>query len=172
MIKEMFSISPNRLLIWVTLISVFVVGIAYIMETQFGVLSCKLCVFERMMFIITGLTAFLTYLFFPPRLQSVIIFIIGMFFFMGAGIALYHVAIQHHWVELPMFCNTNDFTGVQSVQALKELLLKTPFVRCDQVTWSFMGISLAGYNALLSLYMTFVCWGWVRYHVMDETIKK
>ena len=29
--------------------------------------------------------------------------------------------------------------------------MKTPLVRCDQVQWSFLGISMAGWNAILSL---------------------
>ncbi|KAB2833267.1 MAG: disulfide bond formation protein B, partial [Caedimonadaceae bacterium] len=43
-------------------------------------------------------------------------------------------------------------------------LLKTPFVRCDQITWSLFGLSLAAYNALISLILAFFCgvWFWKR----------
>jgi disulfide bond formation protein DsbB len=29
--------------------------------------------------------------------------------------------------------------------------MNTPLVRCDQVQWSFMGVSMAGWNAIISL---------------------
>ena len=29
--------------------------------------------------------------------------------------------------------------------------MKVPLVRCDQVQWAFLGISMAGWNAILSL---------------------
>jgi len=29
--------------------------------------------------------------------------------------------------------------------------LKVPLIRCDQVQWSFLGISMAGWNAIVSL---------------------
>jgi disulfide bond formation protein DsbB len=29
--------------------------------------------------------------------------------------------------------------------------MKAPLVRCDEVQWSFLGISMAGWNAIISL---------------------
>lgn len=172
MLKDFFGFSPNRLLVWITIMCVFIYASAYIMENYFGILSCKLCVYERLVFTIAGTISFFAFLLFPPRLQSIFIFCIGLIFLIGACLALYHVAIQNHLVSLPMFCNTQDFGNIDSVQALKETLLNTPLVRCDQVTWSFLGISLAGYNAILSLFLTLLCWGWTKYHVLDESIKE
>ena len=48
------------------------------------------------------------------------------------------------------------------VEALREQMLKTPLVRCDQVTWSLFGLSLAAYNALLSLILAIGCWTWAK----------
>lgn len=171
MIKEMFGLSPKRLLAYITGICLFVYLSAYIMEHQFGVLSCKLCVYERLVFVAAGILAFIAFLLFPPKSQSLFIFLIGLIFLGGGILALYHVGIQNHLISLPEFCNTQDFGKLNSVQALKEALLQTPFVRCDQVTFSFLGVSLAGYNAILSFFLAGFCWGWTKFHVMDPTIK-
>ncbi len=172
MIKEMFGLSPKRLLGWIVGICVFVVSSAYIMEHQFGVLSCKLCVYERLVFVAAGIIAFMAFLLFPPKSQSLFIFIIGLLFLCGGILALYHVGIQNHLISLPEFCNTQDFGKLTSVEALKEALLQTPFVRCDQVTFSFLGLSLAGYNAILSFFLTGMCWGWMKFHVMEKSLKR
>ena len=38
-----------------------------------------------------------------------------------------------------------------TVEALKKQIMSAPVVRCDEVAWSFLGISMAGYNALISM---------------------
>jgi disulfide bond formation protein DsbB len=37
------------------------------------------------------------------------------------------------------------------ISAMTQLLLETPLVRCDDVAWSLFGLSMAGWNALISL---------------------
>jgi disulfide bond formation protein DsbB len=43
--------------------------------------------------------------------------------------------------------------------SLLENLDRVKVVRCDQVQWRFLGLSLAGYNALISLLMAAIS-GW------------
>jgi disulfide bond formation protein DsbB len=167
MFRDLFKITPTRLFVWIMLIGIAVFASAYVMENYFGVLSCKLCVYERLVFAVGGGIAFVSLIILTPRLQSMAVSLIGITFLFGGCLALYHVAIQQHLVDLPTFCNTMDFGAMNNVQALKEALLQTPFVRCDQVNWSFMGLSLAAYNAILSFFLTFVCWGWVKFHTVD-----
>jgi len=59
------------------------------------------------------------------------------------------IGVYHAGVELKIFegMTTCTTTGARSL----EDILKVPLVRCDQVQWSFLGISMAGWNALLSL---------------------
>jgi disulfide bond formation protein DsbB len=38
-----------------------------------------------------------------------------------------------------------------STADLLKQISRTPLVRCDEVQWRFLGISLAGWNAILSL---------------------
>jgi len=64
------------------------------------------------------------------------------------------IAFYHAGVELKVFpgfttCTAPVAAG-STADALKQIIA-TPFVRCDQVQWSFLGISLAGWNAIISL---------------------
>jgi disulfide bond formation protein DsbB len=159
-LKQLKEISSQKMLAILLLICVVVVGMAYIMEHYFGVLGCPLCHYERDVFIGAGGIALLCLILLPQRFQYYGILFLGFVFMGGALLAAYHVAIQQHWVSLPAFCASNDFSAFESVETLREQLLKTPFVRCDQVTWSLFGLSLAAYNTLISLGLALLCWGW------------
>ena len=64
------------------------------------------------------------------------------------------IGVYHAGVELGIFEGITTCTSTASGASNAELLesiMKTPLVRCDQVQWSFLGISMAGWNAILSL---------------------
>ena len=67
----------------------------------------------------------------------------------SVGLAAYHVGVEQHWWPGTEACGVTALGG-SDVDALREQLLATPVVRCDEVLWSLFGISMAGYNTLLS----------------------
>src|SRR5262249_8308733 len=68
----------------------------------------------------------------------------------GAGIAFYHVGVEHHWIAGPEAC-TGGPSGITSLEDLKKKLMATQVVRCDELAWTMFGLSVAGYNAIASL---------------------
>ena len=64
------------------------------------------------------------------------------------------IAVYHSGVELGIFEGFTTCTSTASGATTADLLnaiMNTPLVRCDQVQFAFLGISMAGWNALLSL---------------------
>ncbi len=64
------------------------------------------------------------------------------------------IGVYHAGVELGIFQGFTTCTSTASGATTAELLksiMKTPLVRCDQVQFAFLGISMAGWNAILSL---------------------
>lgn len=64
------------------------------------------------------------------------------------------MGVYHAGVELGIFeglttC-ASTATGASTAELLKAIM-KTPLVRCDQVQFAFLGISMAGWNAILSM---------------------
>ena len=64
------------------------------------------------------------------------------------------IGVYHAGVELGVFegfttC-TSTARGGTTEELLKEIM-KVPLVRCDEVQWAFLGVSMAGWNAILSL---------------------
>ena len=66
-----------------------------------------------------------------------------------AGIGAYHAGVELHWWEGTASCGTTGPTGT-SAAALRDRLLAAPVVRCDEIAWSLFGISMAGWNFLVS----------------------
>ena len=65
------------------------------------------------------------------------------------------IAVYHAGVELKIFqgfttCTATVRAGTSTEDLLRQIVA-APLIRCDQVQWSFFGISMAGWNAILSL---------------------
>jgi disulfide bond formation protein DsbB len=79
----------------------------------------------------------------------------------NAGLAAYHAGIEWHWWQGPLDCsgpleNLHSSGGV--LEDLKQKSINV--VRCDEAAWRFLGLSLAGYDALISLALAAVAaWG-------------
>lgn len=62
----------------------------------------------------------------------------------SGAIGVYHAGVEWHWWPGPTACTTGYvFTGT--------LDLNAPVPRCDMAAWRLFGVSMAGYNALISL---------------------
>ncbi len=66
----------------------------------------------------------------------------------GAGIAAFHVGVEQHWWKGLSECAATPVSGA-ATDVLRQILAQ-PLVRCDAIAWSLLGISMAGWNALVS----------------------
>ena len=67
----------------------------------------------------------------------------------SGGIGFYHAGVELKIFEGFTTC-TSTASGANTADLLKSIVA-APLIRCDQVQWSFLGISMAGWNAILSL---------------------
>lgn len=71
--------------------------------------------------------------------------LIGLVLFGAAFMGAYHVAVEQHWVIAQ--CDARiDMGDIRPFSLDGELTVP----KCDQIAWSMFGISMAGYNALIS----------------------
>jgi disulfide bond formation protein DsbB len=75
----------------------------------------------------------------------------------NAGLGAYHAGVEWKWWPGPNTCGgTPDLGGGNLLKQLQSINV----VRCDEIPWSFLGLSLAGYNALIALTLAAVAaWG-------------
>lgn len=111
-----------------------------------GLAPCPLCIWQRWPHAIAIVLGLLL-LAWPKRGLAAIA---GLVVLAGAGIGLYHAGIEQHWWPGPTTC-TAPAPGAAAPGDLLDQILATPVVLCDQIAWSWLGISMAGWNALLSL---------------------
>jgi disulfide bond formation protein DsbB len=68
----------------------------------------------------------------------------------NAGLGVYHSGVEWKWWQGPQECaGTLDDLGAAG--GLLNKLQSITVVRCDEAAWRFLGLSLAGYNVLISL---------------------
>jgi disulfide bond formation protein DsbB len=74
----------------------------------------------------------------------------------------YHAGVEWKFFQGPTDC-TGPTGNLGSAGNLLERLDTVKVIRCDEIQWTFLGLSLAGYNALISLLMAAIgAWGLVR----------
>lgn len=103
---------------------------------------CELCLWQRWphkMAIVLGLVMF----FLPNRWIALLG---GLVVLVGALIAFYHAG-----VELKFWTGPDTCTGMPTAGISVDALWARPVVRCDDIPWALFGISMAGWNGLISL---------------------
>ncbi|MGV6803435.1 MAG: disulfide bond formation protein B [Ruegeria sp.] len=66
-----------------------------------------------------------------------------------SGIGIYHAGVERGLWEGPSSCTSGSISGL-SAEELMEQIMAAPLVRCDDIPWEMFGLSMAGWNALLS----------------------
>jgi disulfide bond formation protein DsbB len=107
-----------------------------------GLYPCEMCYWQRWphgVAILLVLGAFL----FPAR-QKLLVTLAALAIAISGAIGVFHAGVELGWWEGITHCTA---TGAGSLQDI----LNVPLIRCDQVQWDFLGVSMAGWNAILSL---------------------
>ena len=77
----------------------------------------------------------------------------------NAGLGTYHAGVEWGFWQGPTEC-TGPIGNFGSAASMLDRLDTVKVVRCDEVQWRFIGLSLAAYNVLISLLMAAIAaWG-------------
>jgi disulfide bond formation protein DsbB len=140
-------------------LAVFVVGLgtlagAWFFEYVLKYQPCPLCLEERIPYhviIPLSLLIAIAALAGAPR-KLIMVGFIAIIAAVGFNVVLstYHAGIEWRWWPGPPDC-TGPATDFKTGGGLLSQLQTIHVPRCDEAAWRFLGISLAGYNALISL---------------------
>ena len=141
----------------VTGTSFFALAGAYYFQFVVGLQPCVLCLYQRIphaIEIMLGLTALiLAWKYNRPKRAAFVILLSSLVYLVSAGLGFYHAGVeQHWWISILEACSNPMITS--GTKDLLSKIEKAQAVRCDAVPWQMFGISMAGYNGILSVLMT------------------
>lgn len=151
----MTRLDPRAYLGLAAVASLVMLAAAHAFERLGGYAPCLLCLRQREVYWLALVVALAGLVLLArsrePLLPRVLPLLLAAVFLTGAGVAAYHAGVEWKWFPAPTACG-----GVGgNVQASDiDALLRGqggPMVRCDEAAWSFAGLSMAGWNALVSL---------------------
>lgn len=73
-----------------------------------------------------------------------------------AAIGVFHVGVEQKWWEGLASCTVNAMEGVSGADLLNTEIVVAAPVRCDAIAWAMMGVSMAGWNVILSVVLALI----------------
>ena len=150
----------------VTLIAATTIAGAWFFQLVLEILPCPLCLEQRYAYYLAiplgALTALAARNGAPRPLLLAGLAILALATLANAGLGAYHSGVEWGFWKGPTDCS-GPVVNLGSAADLLSKLDTVKVVRCDEVQWRFLGLSLAGYNVLISLLMAAIAgWGLVR----------
>ena len=126
---------------------------AYFVEFILGHEPCNLCKIERIPYI--GSIIIISFLIFTNRWEKILLSVTLLLFIFGAVTSIYHVGIEQGIFSESLLCELGLNTNIQNPDDLLKSLEKTP-ISCKDVTFKIFGLSLATFNAFLSIVISYI----------------
>ena len=119
-----------------------------------GYRPCPLCLTQRYAYYLGVPAIFVAYLLDgrgAHGLANVLLALVALGFLVNAGLGVYHAGVEWRWWEGPSTCAASAGGLTTDAGDLLGALSKAEVVRCDEVQLRVLGLSFAGWNALVSL---------------------
>ena len=111
-----------------------------------GLAPCQMCIWQRYPHVaaaVIGILALLTG-------WSLLLLAGAAGALITAAIGFYHAGVERDWWEGPATCSAGDI-GNLSADDLLDQIMTAPLVRCDEIPWEMLGLSMAAWNGVISL---------------------
>jgi len=116
---------------------------AYVSQYGFGLFPCEMCWWQRYPHFAAVALALVSTVIEPKRLWIVLA---ALAILVSGLIGAFHAGVEYGWWEGLTACASNLEVGGDPLDAI----MNAPLVRCDVAPWTLAGISLAGFNAIIS----------------------
>ena len=142
----------NKILISILIISSFIIISAYTIEHGMGYKACKLCIYERLPYIVS--IPLIIYMLFFANYKKEILLILVVIFSLGSLLSFYHFGIEQGFFTESFACKHLNLEEVSSKEQLLEELKKNTMVSCKDVSFKIFGLSLAAINTIFSIVLS------------------
>jgi disulfide bond formation protein DsbB len=142
----------------VFLIATATITAALAFEHFGGYAPCALCLEERYAYYFAVPASALAFVLAQgegTRVARILLLLIALAFVANAIAGVYHSGIEWKWWPGPSTCS-----GGFELEWGEGGIVDTPIIRCDEAAWRFLGLSFAGWNAVVSAFLAAVsAWG-------------
>ncbi len=158
--------APVAAALAVTVIAAATLSGAWYIQLVLDILPCPLCLEQRYAYYLAvplgALIAFAAFRDAPRAVLVAGLAVLALAVLANAGLGTYHAGVEWGFWKGPTEC-TGPVLDLGKAGNLLQHLDTVKVIRCDEVQWRFLGISLAGYNVLISLLMAAIAaWGIAR----------
>ena len=144
--------NSNKLLLnGILAFSILSLSIAYFIQYVLGHKPCNLCIIERIPYI--AAIILISLIFILNRYQKIISSLILIFFIFGAAVSFYHFGIEQGFFSESLVCDLGNSQPINKEELLNQLK-KAEMVSCKDVTFRFLGLSLATLNTIISIILS------------------
>ena len=148
-------LNDNRLILnSILALSVLSLAIAYFIQYFLGHEPCNLCLIERIPYIASIILIAL--LFLLNKFEKLISIVLFLLFISGAIVSFYHVGIEQGFFSESLLCkievNSENLSGEDLLKQLKN----SSAISCKNVTFRFLGLSLATINTVISIFLSVI----------------
>jgi disulfide bond formation protein DsbB len=132
---------------WLCLaVPVALLGGALISQYGFGLYPCEMCMWQRWPHMAAIGCAALALILRRQGVGRAFAIMAALAVLVSGAIGAFHAGVEYGWWEGITTCATTAATGGDPMEAI----MNAPLVRCDVAPWTLLGISLAGFNFLIS----------------------
>lgn len=145
---------------FILIISFLIIISAYIIEIFFKHPPCKLCEYQRIPYFILIILSPMGIL--KPERVAVLYLSILLLFCVSL-IAGFHSLVERKLILFDTGC-TSINNNFENIEELRNFLEKVPIVKCDEILFSILGLSLANLNLMISIFLILLGMFIVRKH--------
>ena len=148
----MFLNNSNFLNLFFLFFSICILLIVYYLEMFQGLEPCKLCTYQRFPYFIAILLALSSLLSKNTNFKKVTFLFYILIFTSSLIMSIHHFGVEKNFWDAFTSCESS-FKSLTNNNDLKEYLLNKDYVSCENISFRFLGISLAGYNVIVSFFL-------------------
>ena len=126
------------------LVPVALIGGALIGQYQFGLAPCEMCHWQRWPHYAAIGAALLGLVVPAQALQRFLTTLAALLIATSGAIGLFHAGVEYGWWEGLTQCASVGSGSLEDI-------MNAPLTRCDVAPWDLFGISLAGFNGIISI---------------------
>jgi disulfide bond formation protein DsbB len=154
-LAKLYELTTRHWPLLALLASALLLATAHAFEKFGGLAPCHLCLKQREIYWIAGTVGLVGLILqrtpLWPRLRMPVALLLGAIFLYGAGLATYHAGAEWKWWPGPKTCSGGDAAAASNLEAMLKGTAAIKAPACDKAAWVFLGLSMAGWNVLISL---------------------